>query len=100
MALAPTLAPVVASGQQRPSGRRRRYWQTTALAYLFLLPSFVIIAVFHFFSVAFAFYISLFDWRVVRVAFLGLGNYGQILANPDFHQALATTIWYAVLTVP
>ncbi len=100
MAIAPVVVPTTPAGSRRSVSRRRRYWRTTALAYLFLLPSVVIIAIFHFFSVAFAFYISLFNWRVTRGPFLALENYAVILRNSDFHQALVTTIWYAVLTVP
>jgi multiple sugar transport system permease protein len=99
MALAPPYVPALATGRRR-SAARRRYWRTTFLAYIFLLPAVLIIAVFHFFSVAFAFYISLFNWRVLRGAFLGLTNYWVIVQDADFHSALATTIWYAVLTVP
>lgn len=99
MAIAPSFVPTLAPGR-RALSRRRRYWRTTALAYLFLLPAVAIIAVFHFFSVAFAFYISLFNWRVLRGAFLGASNYLVILQSDDFHQALGTTVWYAVLTVP
>lgn len=100
MAIAPALVPTELQRRGRSTSRRQRYWRNTALAYLFLLPSVVIIAIFHFFSVAFAFYISLFNWKVLRGAYLGLANYGVILQDSDFHQALGTTVWYAVLTVP
>ena len=100
MAIAPVLAPRSPAGGGVSPSRRRGYWRTTALAYLFLLPAVVIIAIFHFFAVGFAFYISLFNWKVARGAFLALTNYAVILQDSDFHQALVTTIWYAVLTVP
>lgn len=85
--------PVISSVQ------RRKYWRTTALAYAFLLPSLVLIATFHLFSIAFAFYISLFNWKVIRGAFLGLINYQVILGSSDFRAALATTTWYSLFTV-
>lgn len=100
MAIAPVLVPTALGSRGGSSSRRRRYWRTTALAYLFLLPAVIVIAVFHFFAIGFAFYISLFNWKVIRGAFLALTNYTVILRDGDFHQALATTIWYAVLTVP
>ena len=100
MAIAPVLAPRSPAGGGVSPSRRRGYWRTTALAYLFLLPAVVIIAIFHFFAVGFAFYISLFNWKVASGAFLALTNYAVILQDSDFHQALVTTIWYAVLTVP
>jgi len=100
MAIAPVLTPTVPARRPGSPAGRRRYWRTTALAYLFLLPAIVIIAIFHFFAVGFAFYISLFNWKVIRGAFLALTNYSVILQDADFHQALVTTIWYAVLTVP
>ncbi|MCL4509214.1 MAG: sugar ABC transporter permease [Chloroflexi bacterium] len=85
--------------RSRPSNRRRRYWRTTLLAYLFILPAAIVIAIFHFFSVAFAFYISLFNWKVIRGAFLGLENYAVILGSSDFRTTLATTVWYSLFTV-
>ncbi|HEV7214853.1 MAG TPA: sugar ABC transporter permease [Chloroflexota bacterium] len=100
MAIAPILVPAAPGSRRSPSSQRGRYWRTTALAYLFLLPALVVIAVFHFFAVGFAFYISLFNWKVVRGAYLAFTNYTVILRDADFHQALVTTIWYAVLTVP
>lgn len=100
MAIAPVLVPPLSAGRGGTPSRRRRYWRTTALAYLFLLPAVVVIAIFHFFAVGFAFYISLFNWKVARGAFLALSNYAVIAQDSDFHQALVTTIWYAILTVP
>ena len=100
MAIAPPVAPALTAGRRRGVRRHRRFWRDTLLAYAFLLPAVVVIAVFHFFSVAFAFYISLFNWKVIRGVFLGLTNYAVILQNSDFHSALAVTIWYAIFTVP
>ncbi|MCL5947374.1 MAG: sugar ABC transporter permease [Chloroflexi bacterium] len=81
------------------SVRRRKYWRTTVLAYAFLLPSIILIATFHLFSIAFAFYISLFNWKVIKGAFLGFTNYQVILGSGDFRAALATTAWYSLFTV-
>lgn len=100
MAIAPTMPRTFKPRLRQSAAQRRRYWRTTALAYLFLLPSIIIIATFHFFSVAFAFYISLFNWRVLRGAFLGIRNYSVILGDSDFHHALGVTVWYAIFTVP
>ncbi len=99
MAIAPPLAPALLVARQRRT-RPRRFWRDTAIAYLFLLPSLVVLGVFHFFSVGFALYISLFNWRVLRGAFLGVQNYVNILTSSDFHSAFFITAWYALLTVP
>lgn len=93
-ALAPSLP------LSRAAAARRRYWRTTAIAYAFLAPALVVIAVFHLFPVGFAFFISLWKWGVLPERFLGLGNYALLLQDDSFRSAFAVTVWYAVLTVP
>ncbi|MCK4472888.1 MAG: sugar ABC transporter permease, partial [Anaerolineae bacterium] len=49
--------------------------------YLFILPATIILVVFHFLPVLYAFYISLHKWKVKKMAFLGLDNYSQALTR-------------------
>jgi len=82
------------------SGSRRRYWKRTGLAYLYLLPAGIILAVFHFLPVIYAFYISLHHWKIRKVAFEGLANYGKALHDPQFWASLKVTVFYVIGTVP
>ncbi|MGH2353448.1 MAG: carbohydrate ABC transporter permease [Chloroflexota bacterium] len=79
---------------------RRRLWRQTGIAYLYLAPAIVLLGVFHFFPAAYAFYISLFRWGIVKERFVGLENYQRLLVNEEFWQSFAVTIWYVVLAIP
>jgi len=80
----------------RPSVSRRHIdWD----AYLYLLPAFAILAVFHIWPVINAFYISLHTGPVVRLTFVGLANYQTALGS-DFWKSLQVTVYFALGTVP
>lgn len=49
--------------------------------YLFILPSVLIITIFGFFPIGYAFYMSMRRWRVVRGPFIGLDNYEKALGD-------------------
>src|SRR5882762_6181209 len=84
---------------------RRRLPIEPIQAWLFLLPSVVVLGVFQIFPAIAAFYMSLFKWDVVQGSFRGLGNYADwlydnSLRSPDFWRALSTTFTYVIFTVP
>lgn len=49
--------------------------------YLFILPAFIVILVFGLFPIIYSFYMSLFNWRVTKGAFVGGNNYLLIFGN-------------------
>jgi multiple sugar transport system permease protein len=75
---------------------RRFHWT----AYLFILPAFILIAVFHILPVFYALYISLHTGAINNFRFVGLANYVQALGGTDFWDSLSVSIWYVVLTLP
>ncbi len=80
----------------QPAARRRRYdWE----AYLYLLPAFLILAVFHIWPVLNALYISLHTGPTVHLTFTGLKNYQTALGS-DFWKSLQITLYFAIGTVP
>jgi len=81
-------------------GTKRRYWQDTLLAYLYILPAAVILVTFHFFPIFYAFYISLFNWGLVQGAYVGLNNYIRALTSEDFWRSLNITVYYVLGAVP
>lgn len=70
-------------------------------AYLFLLPAAVVLAVFHIFPIAYAFFISLLRWNMIDPLkpFVGLANYRQLLVDEKFITALGNTTYYSVVSV-
>ncbi len=69
-------------------------------AYLFILPAFIILGVFHIYPVFYAFYTSLNKGAINKFQFVGLANYTRALGSSDFWQSLGTTFTYTLLTIP
>lgn len=63
---------------------RRRAITETLTAYAFLAPASILIFVFEFFPVAFAFFVSLHDWRRFPDEFRGLDSYHEALGSAAF----------------
>jgi len=70
------------------------------LAYLLLLPSFIVIIVFGLYPVAKAMFISLHRWSIVKGDFMGLEQYRRLFADKDFWKALQVTVFYVIASVP
>jgi len=79
-----------------------KYWKESFVAYLYLLPAFVILGLFNFYPVVKSLYMSLFDWNLVRLQqyFVGLENYQDLFRDQSFRQAILTTIYYVAGYVP
>ncbi len=84
------------------SKKKRREWLEWLTGYAFLAPSFLVLAVFIYFPVAWAFGLSLYKWRILRgePAFIGLGNYQLLLTSEEFWQAIGNTLYFAVGSIP
>src|ERR1700687_5573864 len=81
-----------------------RRWEALQ-GYGFLFPALLLLLLFHLLPVFYALFLSLFDARVFRDMwapgpFIGAGNYARLLANAEFGQSLANTVWFAGITVP
>src|SRR3712207_5949555 len=70
------------------------------LAVLFLAPALTIIGVFHFYPLFYAFYISLHQWRIRKIGYIGLDNYRTALETEQFWTSFMNTLWFAIITVP
>ncbi len=72
----------------------------------FVAPAVLVIGVFFLLPVAAAFALSLTDFDIYALAdlknlrFVGLANYGRLLANPLFWQALGNTLYFVAVGVP
>ncbi|MDQ6604642.1 MAG: sugar ABC transporter permease [Chloroflexota bacterium] len=74
--------------------------RTFGFSYLLILPAVVILGLFHLFPIFYAFYISLHKWKIKKQAFVGLDNYTRALHSDEFWNAIRTTLWFVVGTVP
>ncbi|TDF95553.1 carbohydrate ABC transporter permease [Paenibacillus piri] len=72
-------------------------WMNT----LYILPIFLFLGVFIYYSLFDTFMTSLYKWNGFSEdkTFIGLSNYAQLLADPIFYQAIRNTLVYMVLTI-
>lgn len=80
----------------------RKFWADSSLAYLFLLPTLLVLGLFNFYPVIQAFWLSLHDYDALRRGgdFIGLANYREILRDPLFWKAVKNTGIFVIGTVP
>jgi sn-glycerol 3-phosphate transport system permease protein len=75
-----------------------------ALGYAYLLPAFVVFAVFFFYPLGKLVQLSLFDTRGVfansRQEFVGFGQWAEVLGGDEFRSSLWITVQYVLFTVP
>ena len=69
--------------------------------YLFVLPHFLLFAIFILFPIFRSIHISLFDWKIMlkEQHFIGLANYEALLKDQIFWQALGNTAYIMLFTV-
>jgi ABC-type sugar transport system permease subunit len=91
------------SGSARPARRRGRRWfdaAATLWSLLFVVPNFVLFAIFIGIPVIAAFALSLFDWNMIAdPRFVGLQNYADILRDPRAVNSIVKTVYLVVLGV-
>jgi multiple sugar transport system permease protein len=93
--------PIAQRGSSRvPTGRRGRWRSEALLAYVFVLPAFVILLTFRLYPVVRAAYISLHQWGIKQEHFLGLKNYVTLFTDSRFWKSFNVTIFYVIVTVP
>lgn len=94
----PTSIPPRRTGARRVLYEMRRQWT----AYLFLSPVLILFAIFTFFSVGYAFWLSFHEWNILepQKPFVGLDNYTHLFEDRRFREAVLNTIYYTAASVP
>lgn len=82
--------------------RRARRLTTHNVGLLFVLPAVVHLFVFAVLPIAYAFWVSLFDWKILRgtMPFVGLSKYSEVVRDASFWNALWNSARFAALSVP
>jgi len=70
-------------------------------AYLFLLPSFVMLSVFVIFPIFKSFLLSFQDWNLLGTAqWIGLSNYSELIRDSYFVDSFKNTVYFSLGSVP
>lgn len=94
------MAVAAGSGSRFESVRSARV-KEAAVGYGFVVVPMSVFLVFFIFPIAYAVYISFYDWGVLgKIAPVGLDNYHLLLEDDLFRTALANTLYYTVGVVP
>lgn len=89
---------VVTENRTRRARRfSKQQWQETLTAYAFLAPATITLIIFGIYPLFYAFYMSLYNWRIVRGSFAGWGNYVEALGTPMFVLMAVAGILLAVI---
>lgn len=89
-----------------PVGSRWSTWRNflsdSALAYIFLAPTLLVLGTFSFYPVFRAFVLSLYDWDMISPdkQFILFDNYKELIADPLFWMSVKNTMIFVVGTVP
>jgi multiple sugar transport system permease protein len=84
------------------SARRSRLHHRWYVPYLFLLPGLLLYVVWTIYPLAYQFYISFFEWKIMPgqvSTFIGLTNYERAFADRVFWLSMTNTVTYALITV-
>ena len=83
-------------------GRLPMFWQDTLTAYLYILPSMLVLAVFVFYPFFSSFVLSLFKWSSLNPpgTFVGMDHYAYLVQNKQFLESLWHTVYYVIVSVP
>ena len=69
--------------------------------YLFVLPHYLVFAIFLILPIIRGLQISLYDWKIMSKTqtFIGIANYAELLKTPLWWKVLSNTLYFTVLTV-
>ncbi len=83
------------AAKPRPTFRQRlNVWDFKASPYLYISPFFILFALVGLFPLVYTFYVSLYDWHLLKGQgdFVGLGNFANVLADRFFWNSLFNTM--------
>ena len=80
--------------------KRKHIKRETLISYLMIAPEMILMLIFIFIPIVYAFYISLYDWNALGTkTFVGIANYLRMIKDSTFKNSLLVTGKYAVIYV-
>lgn len=92
---------VTSTDQQESMGRHSSLWTVRRVKYLFIMPAVALILGIMIFPLLYSFGNSFTDWNIqsTETSFIGLQNYGQVLTDSRWLEALTRTLAVTVVAV-
>src|SRR5271166_561573 len=86
---------------ERPALWRRILWSEQLAGWAFVMPAFILIAIFALIPIGWSLILSLQNSNLIAPAhYVGLANYKALAKDPEFRSAIGHTLVYTVLFVP
>lgn len=96
-----TVSPTDVGARPQVGMFKRQAFREAIAAYAFILPGFLPMVAFSLFPIAAGLAVSLLDWNLVQPwKFVGLQNYGNLLSNGEFWNAMRVSATYMLGVVP
>lgn len=84
----------------RPRRNWRRSAADTGTAYLYILPAFAVLFVWHILPIVYVVWLSITRGTAINSGFVGLSNYRSLLTDPEVHDSILATVKFTLATVP
>ena len=85
-------------------GKKRKnfsyYLRTYGNCYIFVLPFFILFAIFGVYPMFYSLYLSFVNWTPKKMTFIGLGNFQKLVQDPVFWTSVKNTTWLFIINVP
>lgn len=80
--------------------KHKRIKRETLISYLMIAPEMILMLIFIFIPIVYAFYISLFDWNAMGTkTFVGISNYLKMMQDLTFKSSLLVTGKYGTFSL-
>jgi len=76
------------------------YLRAYGNCYAFVMPFFVLFAIFGVYPMFYSLYLSFVNWTPKKMTFIGLGNFEKMLSDPIFWTSVKNTSWLFLINVP
>ncbi|TDC02050.1 sugar ABC transporter permease [Nonomuraea longispora] len=94
--------PAPALTRRRPPARRRRFTSTQVWIWFFLTPTVVLYGLYTVYPIIASYWFSFVEWNGFEAekTWVGLRNYQDVLADPQFWNSFTVTALFTVVAVP
>lgn len=83
-----------------PKKKRKLFTVENLSGWIFILPAFILLAVFWLYPIGYSLYLSFFKWDMLSTpSFVGIDHYEALLKDPAFIKSMMNTFYYTTFYV-